>query len=154
MFQSFDSQSSPEIHPPRLAALRAELTARDLDGALVPRADAHQGEYVSARDARLAWLTGFTGSAGFCIVTPDRAGVFVDGRYRVQVRAEVDLDHFTPVPFPENRPADWLIAALPDGGRVGFDPWLHSHREIADLRKRLDVEGIALVPVANLVDRV
>ncbi|WP_374634886.1 aminopeptidase P family protein [Paracoccus sp. (in: a-proteobacteria)] len=145
MFQSFDSQSSPEIHPPRLAALRAELTARDLDGALVPRADAHQGEYVSARDARLAWLTGFTGSAGFCIVTPDRAGVFVDGRYRVQVKSEVDLAHFTPVPWPETRPADWLRAAMPEGGRIGYDPWLHTRREISDLEKALAGSGIALI---------
>ena len=145
MFQSFDSQSSPEIHPPRLAALRAELAARDLDGALVPRADAHQGEYVSPRDARLAWLTGFTGSAGFCIVTPDRAGVFVDGRYRVQVKSEVDLAHFTPVPWPETKPADWLRNAMPEGGRIGYDPWLHTRREITDLEKALAGSGIALI---------
>ena len=145
MFQSFDSQSSPEIHPPRLAALRAELVARDLDGALVPRADAHQGEYVSPRDARLAWLTGFTGSAGFCIVTPDRAGVFVDGRYRVQVKSEVDLAHFTPVPWPETKPADWLRNAMPEGGRIGYDPWLHTRREITDLEKALAGSGIALI---------
>ena len=145
MFQSFDSQSSPEIHPPRLAALRAELTARDLDGALVPRADAHQGEYVAPRDARLAWLTGFTGSAGFCIVTPDRAGVFVDGRYRVQVKSEVDLAHFTPVPWPETKPADWLREALPEGGRIGYDPWLHTRREIHDMEKALAGSGIALI---------
>ena len=88
MYQSYDSKSDPARHPPRLAALRKMLAARDLDGFIVPRADAHQGEYVAARDARLAWLTGFTGSAGFCIVTPDRAGVFIDGRYRVQVKAE------------------------------------------------------------------
>ncbi len=154
MFQTFTHAGNPADHPPRLAALRRAMAAEGLDAFLVPRADAHQGEYVADADARLRWLTGFSGSAGQAIVTADRAGIFVDGRYRVQVRAEVDLDHFTPVPFPENRPADWLIAALPDGGRVGFDPWLHSHREIADLRKRLDVEGIALVPVANLVDRV
>ncbi len=145
MFQSFDSQSSPEIHPPRLTALRAELAARDLDGALVPRADAHQGEYVSPRDARLAWLTGFTGSAGFCIVTPDRAGVFVDGRYRVQVKSEVDLAHFTPVPWPETKPADWLRNAMPEGGRIGYDPWLHTRREITDLEKALAGSGIALI---------
>ena len=145
MFQSFDSQSSPEIHPPRLAALRAELVARDLDGALVPRADAHQGEYVSPRDARLAWLTGFTGSAGFCIVTPDRAGVFVDGRYRVQVKSEVDLAHFTPVPWPETKPADWLRNAMPEGGRIGYDPWLHTRREITELEKALAGSGIALI---------
>ena len=67
----------------------------------MPRADAHQGEYVAARDERLQWLTGFTGSAGFCIVLPEVAGVFIDGRYRTQVKAQVDLAHFTPVPWPE-----------------------------------------------------
>ncbi len=153
MFQSFDSKSSPEIHPPRLQALRRELTARDLEGFIVPRADAHQGEYVAARDARLAWLTGFTGSAGFCIVTPDRAGVFIDGRYRVQVKSEVDLDFFTPVPWPDIKPADWLTEALPEGGRIGYDPWLHTRREIADLEAALAGSGIALIAQgANPVD--
>ena len=154
MFQTFTETSDPAQHAPRLAALRKAMAAEGLDAFMVPRADAHQGEYVADADARLRWLTGFSGSAGQAIVTVDQAGVFVDGRYRVQVKAEVDLDHFTPVPFPEVKPADWLTEALPDGGRVGFDPWLHTHREIADLRKRLEVEGIALVPVANLVDRV
>ena len=110
MFQTFTHAGNPADHPPRLAALRRAMAAEGLDAFLVPRADAHQGEYVADADARLRWLTGFSGSAGQAIVTADRAGIFVDGRYRVQVRAEVDLDHFTPVPFPENRPADWLIA--------------------------------------------
>ena len=74
MFQTFDSPASPTQGPARLAALRAALTAEGLAGFLVPRADAHQGEYVAARDERLQWLTGFTGSAGFCIVLPDVAG--------------------------------------------------------------------------------
>ena len=155
MFQSFDSKSSPEIHPPRLADLRRELARRDLDGFMVPRADAHQGEYVAARDARLAWLTGFTGSAGFCIVTPDQAGVFVDGRYRVQVKSEVDLAHFTPVNWPETKPAIWLAEALPEGGRIGYDPWLHTRREITELEKALAGSGIALIAQAvNPVDTI
>ena len=74
MFQTFDSHASPDQGPPRLAALRARLGAMGLDGVLVPRADVHQGEYVAARDERLQWLTGFTGSAGFCIVLPEVAG--------------------------------------------------------------------------------
>ena len=155
MFQTYDSHSDPAAHPPRLAALRHELAARDLDGLLVPRADAYQGEYVAARDARLAWLTGFTGSAGFCIVTPDRAGVFIDGRYRVQVKAEVDPAHFTPVPWPETRPADWLRQALPEGGRIGYDPWLHSRREIREMEKGLAGSGIALIALdTNPVDAI
>lgn len=149
MFQTYDSPSNPAAHPPRLDALRRELARRDLDGFLVPRADAHQGEYVAARDARLAWLTGFTGSAGFCIVTPERAGVFIDGRYRVQVKAEVDPDAFTPVPWPEVRPSAWLAEALPEGGRIGYDPWLHTRREIREMEKGLAGSGIALVPVEH-----
>ncbi|MFC3569559.1 aminopeptidase P family protein [Paracoccus sp. TOH] len=155
MFQNYDSHSDPAAHPPRLAALRRELAARELDGFLVPRADAHQGEYVATRDARLAWLSGFTGSAGFCIVTPDRAGVFIDGRYRVQVKAEVDPAHFTPVPWPETRPADWLRAALPEGGRIGYDPWLQTRREIREMEKGLAGSGIALIALdANPVDAI
>lgn len=154
MFQTFTDVSDPAQHAPRLAALRAAMAAEGADAFLIPRADAHQGEYVADADARLRWLTGFSGSAGQAIVTADRAGVFIDGRYRVQVKAEVDLAHFTPVPFPEVRPADWLAEALPAGGRVGFDPWLHTHREIEDLRKRLADDNIGLVPVENLVDRI
>ena len=83
MFQSFETTSDPSAGAARLAALRAVLAAEGLAGFMVPRADAHQGEYVAARDERLSWLTGFTGSAGFAIVLPDVAGVFIDGRYRV-----------------------------------------------------------------------
>lgn len=155
MYQSYDSKSDPARHPPRLAALRKVLAARDLDGFIVPRADAHQGEYVAARDARLAWLTGFTGSAGFCIVTPDQAGVFVDGRYRVQVKSEVDPSAFAPVPWPETKPAEWLARALPEGGRIGYDPWLHSRREIRELEAALSGSGIALIAEAtNPVDAI
>ncbi len=101
MFQTFDSHASPDQGPPRLRALRERLAAAGLAGFIVPRADVHQGEYVAPRDERLQWLTGFTGSAGFCIVLPDVAGVFIDGRYRTQVKAQVDLAVFTPVPWPE-----------------------------------------------------
>ena len=97
MFQTFEVTARPEQGPPRLAALRGEIAAAGLDGFLVPRADAHQGEYVAARDARLSWLTGFTGSAGFCVALMDIAGVFIDGRYRTQVKSQV-ADVYTPVP--------------------------------------------------------
>ncbi|WBU52592.1 aminopeptidase P family protein [Paracoccus sp. SCSIO 75233] len=154
MFQGFEAAGDGSHGPARLKALREVMAADGIDAFMVPRADAHQGEYVADCDARLRWLTGFSGSAGQAIITQDRAGVFVDGRYRVQVKEEVDLNHFTPVPFPETRPADWLREALPEGGRVGFDPWLHTHQDIADLRKKLEADNIALVPVGNLVDRI
>ena len=103
MFQSFSETARPEQGPPRLARLRHAMSGAGLEGFLVPRADAHQGEYVADCDARLAWLTGFTGSAGFCAVLNDAAGIFVDSRYRVQVKAQVDCDHFTPVDWPATR---------------------------------------------------
>lgn len=154
MFQSFEVTSRPEQGPPRLTALREQLAKAGLDGFIVPRADAHQGEYVSPRDDRLAWLTGFTGSAGFCIALTQIAGVFIDGRYRTQIKAQVDLDHFTPVPWPETRPGPWLVEQLPDGGRVGFDPWLFTAGQLEDLHKSLGGSGVTLVQVDNLVDRI
>jgi Xaa-Pro aminopeptidase len=108
MFQSFDILSNPSAGPVRLAALRAALAQQGLQGFIVPRADVHQGEYVAKRDERLQWLTGFTGSAGFCIVLPTVAGVFIDGRYRAQVKSQVDLGHFTPVPWPDIKPGLWI----------------------------------------------
>ena len=151
MFQTFTTQTAPEDGPPRLAALRDAMQADGLDGFLVPRADAHQGEYVAPRDARLAWLTGFTGSAGFAAVLTNIAGVFIDGRYRVQVKSQV-ADVFTPVPWPETKLADWLIANLPNGGVVGYDAWLHTRAEIDKLTDRLDTHNITLRASANLVD--
>ena len=154
MFQSFTDTARPEQGPPRLARLRDVLRETGLTGFLVPRADAHQGEYVAPRDARLEWLTGFTGSAGFCIVLPQIAGVFIDGRYRTQVKGQVDLTHFTPVPWPETTPAGWLRQHLPQGGTLGFDPWLHTPDQIAQIEAGLAGSGIALRPTENPVDRI
>ncbi|WP_353471848.1 aminopeptidase P family protein [Salipiger sp. H15] len=151
MFQTFESSASPEQGPPRLAALRAELAAEGLDGFLVPRADAHQGEYVAPHDDRLAWLTGFTGSAGYCAALAQKAGVFVDGRYRVQVKAQVARE-FTPVDWPEVSLAEWIAAALPGGGTVGIDPWLFSVEQMRALERGLG--AVALRRCDNLVDRV
>lgn len=153
MFQSFEATTRPEDGIKRLATLRAHLADVGLDGFLVPRADAHQGEYVAACDERLSWLTGFTGSAGFAAVLPDVAGVFIDGRYRVQVRAQV-ADVFTPVHWPEQQLEDWLIAALPDGGEVGFDPWLHTIAEIERVEAAVGPHNISIVPVNNAVDAI
>ncbi|MDO9640975.1 MAG: aminopeptidase P family protein [Pseudotabrizicola sp.] len=153
MFQSFDSHATPEQGPPRLAALRDALAREGLAGFIIPRADAHQGEYVAARDERLQWLTGFTGSAGFAVVLPDIAGVFIDGRYRVQVRAQVDLECFTPVSWPEVRPGDWIRQHL-STGEVGFDPWLQTADEIASLRAVLEPAGLGLRATRNQVDAI
>jgi Xaa-Pro aminopeptidase len=154
-FQSFEDPAGQGNHAARLADLRNRMRDMDLDAFIVPRADAHQGEYVADADARLAWLTGFTGSAGFAIVTQDRAGVFIDGRYRVQVRQQIDTAHFTPVNWPETRPSAWLCEALPEGGRVGFDPWLHTRKEILAMEQGLDGSGVGLIGVdANPIDAI
>jgi Xaa-Pro aminopeptidase len=153
MLQDFRRRTTPDTGAARLAALRAAMAEAEVDAFLVPRADAHQGENVAPRDERLAWLTGFTGSAGLAVVTRERAAIFVDGRYRLQVQGEVDLACFEIRRHPEDKPADWLIEALPGGGRLGFDPWLHTAKEVETLAEALGPRQIALARVANLVDR-
>ncbi len=153
MFQTFTTTADPSQGAARLAALRARMAAEGLSGFLVPRADVHQGEYVAGHDDRLAWLTGFTGSAGFCVVLPDVAGVFVDGRYRVQVKRQVDLAAYTPVAWPEVLPGAWIAEHLAEGV-VGFDPWLHTADEIGRMVAALEGTGIALREVGNLVDAI
>lgn len=153
MFQTFDVTSRPDQGPPRLKTLRAELSSEGFDGFLIPRSDLHQGEYVAPRDERLAWLTGFTGSAGFCAVLPEVAGVFIDGRYRVQVRDQVALEAFTPVPWPETGLDDWLKDNAKNGAIIGFDPWLHTKSEITKLQQGLEGTGITIKASKNLIDR-
>ena len=155
MFQTFDSTADPSRGPVRLDRLRRALSMKGLDGFIVPRADAHQGEYVADCDARLAWLTGFTGSAGFCIALKDHAGIFVDGRYRTQVRVQADMDAFTPVHWPETLPGPWLKETL-DGqsAKIGFDPWLHTKGEIETLEKALEGTKLTLIPTDNLLDQI
>src|ERR1700735_4776327 len=124
-FQSFDDQSDAATVAPRLAALRAELAKRGLDGFLVPRADEHQGEYVPKRAERLAWLTAFTASAGAAVIRKKKAAVFVDGRYTLQVREQTDTKLFEPRDLVTEGPAAWLAANAPRGARIGYDPRLH-----------------------------
>ncbi len=114
----------------RLADLRREIERRGLNGFLVPRGDAYQSEYVPARVDRMRWLTGFTGSAGLVVVLEQRAVIFVDGRYTLQVRAQMDPDLFESLDLSDDPPAAWIAANLPEGGRLGYDPWLHTERQI------------------------
>lgn len=131
MFQTFESEADPSQGRERVALLRGWLAERNLDGFLVPRADEHQGEYVAARSERLRWLTGFAGSAGVALVLADKALVFVDGRYTLQVRDQADMAVFTPESLVENPPATWIGGNAKRGARIAFDPWLHT---IADAR--------------------
>lgn len=133
LFQSFHDGADGRAGAARLAALRAELTARGVDGYVVPRADAHQNEYVPPCEERLAFLTGFTGSAGTCVVLPDAAALFVDGRYTLQAPAQVDTAAFEIVPLASMTPEAWIEARLKKGGTLAFDPW----RTTLDGRERL-----------------
>ena len=130
----------------RLAALRAELKRRGLDGFVVPRADEHQGEYVPPSAERLAWLTGFVGSAGLAIVLDTRAALFIDGRYTLQVRDQVDGDRFEFRHITDEPPADWISAALKPGGALGYDPWLHTEETARRLAEACEKAGATLVP--------
>jgi Xaa-Pro aminopeptidase len=140
---------------PRLAALRRELAKRGLAGFLVPRADEHQGEYVPPRAERLAWLTGFTGSAGLAIVLADKAAIFVDGRYTLQVRSQSDTGLFEPRHSTDEPPEDWIKTNLPKGGKIGYDPWLHTPTGLRHLRKAVAAAGGELVALeSNPLDAV
>ncbi|CAA7615771.1 putative aminopeptidase P [Candidatus Terasakiella magnetica] len=131
--------------PARLDALRDELRRRGLSGFVVPRADEHQGEYVPPSAQRLAWLTGFSGSAGMAVVLMDRAAIFVDGRYTLQVRSDVDCARFEPLHLIELPPSRWLADILVAGDRLGFDPWLHTPEQVESLRAACDRCGAELV---------
>src|SRR5947209_3772305 len=115
----------------RLACLRKELGSGGLDGFIVPRADEHQGEYVPPRGQRLAWLTGFTGSAGLAIVLRERAALFVDGRYTLQAADQIDTGSFEIHHLVEEPPAQWLATALKKGEVLGYGRWLHTPHERA-----------------------
>ncbi|WP_269930379.1 aminopeptidase P family protein [Aminobacter sp. HY435] len=149
MFQSFDSAGDPSVGKPRVALLRQWLLENGLDGFVVPRADEHQGEYVAPRSNRLRWLTGFSGSAGVAIVLAKSAYVFVDGRYTLQVRDEVDLDIFTVESLIDNPPASWIKETLPKGARLGFDPWLHTMGDVRALTAAAEKAGATLVPLSS-----
>ena len=125
-FQTFEDPEAGVALTARLAALREELARRKLTGFIVPRADQQQNEYVPPSEERLAWLTGFTGSAGLAIVLPQAAGLFVDGRYTLQAGKQVDGKAWTVESLIEPPPESWLTRHLQSGDRVGFDPWLHT----------------------------
>ncbi len=133
------------LHRQRLADLRAELKRRGLAGLIVPRADEHQGEYVAPRSERLAWLTGFAGSAGLAIVLDQAAAIFVDGRYTLQVTQQVDTALFTPRHVTEQPPDAWIAENLPKSGRLGYDPWLHTPDGLEPLRRAAVRAGGELV---------
>jgi Xaa-Pro aminopeptidase len=154
-FQSFDVDAPGAALASRLAALRAELRSRDLDGFMVPRPDRHQNEYVPPSEERLAWVTGFTGSAGLAVVLDDKAVLFVDGRYTLQAREQVDLAVVTVEHLSETTPEAWIERNLRPGTRLGYDPWLHTVEAVERLAKAATAAGATMVPTEpNPVDAI
>ena len=150
-----DPKSTGNGIPARVAALRAELQRLGLDGFIVPRADEHQGEYVAAHSERLAWICGFTGSAGLAVVLTDKAAVFIDGRYTLQAETEVPHPLFEHCPLADGPPTDWVAGNLSPGATLGYDPWLMTPGQITRYQAACDKAGVVLTPVqANPVDAV
>lgn len=153
VFQSFEEKSEKTAVAPRLAALRRAMIEAGVDAFLIPRADAHRGESVPASDARLAWLTGFTGSAGLAVVGPKKAALFVDSRYTLQAPAQTDTRKITVVQTDRGGMSNAVTTVVPKGGKIAYDPWLHTPGEIRDMTALLAGHA-TLLPGANLVDAV
>jgi Xaa-Pro aminopeptidase len=152
-FQSFEDRTERAASAPRVAALRTELARRGLTGFVVPRSDRHQNEYVPACEERLAWLTGFTGSAGVAIVLMERAVLFVDGRYTLQVREQVDSSLFAIEHLLDMPPHRWIEENLTADERLGYDPWLHTVEGAERLEKACAAAGAKLIAVEpDLID--
>jgi Xaa-Pro aminopeptidase len=155
LYQSFADTADSSQSAARLAALRKELARQGLYGFLVPRADRHQDEYVPPSEERLAWLTGFSGSAGLAIILKDRAVLFVDGRYTLQAKEQVDLSRIEPVPLAATSPEKWLEKHGSQGMKLGYDPWLHTAGQIERFEKAAAAAGAELVAVAeNPIDAI
>src|SRR3954453_18494460 len=139
----------------RLKALREQLKADRLDGFVVPLTDEHMSEYVGSYAQRLAWLTGFGGSAGPGGGLPEEAGIFGDGRYTLQVRPQVSPDQWSYQSVPETSTTQWLEEHAPEGARIGYDPWLHTRDWVKKAKEALASRGAELVPVdRNPIDEV
>jgi Xaa-Pro aminopeptidase len=139
----------------RLKALREQLKASQLDGFVVPLTDEHMSEYVGSYAQRLAWLTGFQGSAGSAVVLPEEAAIFVDGRYTLQVRQQVSPTEWSYQSVPETSTTDWLKGHAPEGARIGYDPWLHTRDWVKKAKEALASRGAELVPVErNPIDEI
>jgi Xaa-Pro aminopeptidase len=152
-FQSFENRAERGASAPRVAALRTELARRGLTGFIVPHSDRHQNEYVPACEQRLAWLTGFTGSAGVAIVLMERAVLFVDGRYMLQAREQVDTSLFAIEHLIEMPPHRWIEENLAAGDRLGYDPWLHTVEAAERLEKACAAAGAKLIAIEpDLID--
>ena len=148
MRQTFDETTSPGFGPAHVPLIRQAMQAQGLDGFLVPHEDEHQNEYLPEANDRLAWATGFTGSAGAAVIFRDKAAIFVDGRYTLQVRDQVDAGLFEIRDLVEGGVPAYLEAAAQAGQTIGYDPRLHSPDSLDRLKTAAAKAGAALTPVA------
>ena len=149
MRQTFDEATDPTFGPRHVPLIRKAMADQGLDGFVAPHEDEHQNEYLPAANDRLAWATGFTGSAGAAVILRDKAAVFVDGRYTLQVRDQVDTGLFEIRDLVEGGVPAYLEAATTKGQVVGYDPRLHSPDALDRLRAAAAKAGAELKPVAS-----
>ena len=155
LFQTFEDPEGGVALTARLAAFREELLRQNLTGFVIPRADQHQNEYVAPSEERLAWLTGFTGSAGLAIVLRQEAALFVDGRYTIQAAKQIDDKAWSVQSLIDPPPETWLASHIGPGDRLGFDPWLHTSSAAEKLGLACAKVGAELVAVeTNPLDMV
>src|SRR5665213_868809 len=147
MRQSFDEHTDPSFGSRHLPLIRKAMAEQGLDGFLVPHEDEHQNEYLPEANDRLAWATGFTGSAGAAVILKDRAAVFVDGRYTLQARDQVDSKLFELRDLVDDGVGAYLESAARQGHIIGFDPRLHSPEAVERLRAAAAAAGAQLKPV-------
>ena len=154
-FQTFDEAEGGAAVAARLKALREELARRKLRGFVVPRADQQQNEYVAPSEERLAWLSGFTGSAGLAVALDNEAALFVDGRYTLQAAKQIDREAWTIEPLVEPPPESWLAKHLHHGDRLGYDPWLHTPAAAERIAAACTRAGAELIAVqSNPIDTI
>ena len=146
------SVSHPLTHSEKLKTLRAAMAVAGVDGFIVPRIDLYQGEFVAAHAERLAWLTGFTGSAGIAVVLKNKAAVLTDGRYTIQLSQQVDKTLYQLENSQKILPSAWIAREANEGSVIGYDPWLHTPKQIEAVEKALAEKSITLKPVDNLID--
>ncbi|MBL1240898.1 MAG: aminopeptidase P family protein [OCS116 cluster bacterium] len=145
MFQNYSENNDPSCGRRNIAALRREMMKKEITGFIIPRVDAHMGENVAPAAERLKWLTGFGGSWGVAIVKMDRAAIFVDGRYTIQVRQQVDITRFEPKHLIDEPPTQWLGKYCNNNDIIALDPWLHTSAEIESYRAALAKTGATLL---------
>jgi Xaa-Pro aminopeptidase len=149
MRQTFDETTDPSFGEKHTPLIRAAMARQGLDGFLIPHEDEHQNEYLPAANDRLAWATGFTGSAGAAVILKDKAAVFVDGRYTVQVREQVDPKLFEIRDLVEGGVPAYLREAAKPGWKIGYDARLHSPDALHWLSAAANSAGATLTPVED-----